>query len=50
LILTLAFLKVGATLFLLAIFLPLILFAAIIYPYRLYKRLQKEGKLGNPDL
>jgi uncharacterized membrane protein len=50
LIITLSLLKIGTALVILAVFLPFLLFSTVIYPYRLYRKLQKEGKLENPAL
>jgi immunity protein, SdpI family len=47
-ILTLFKLNLGISI--LIIVAPLVLYTAFIYPYLLYRKLQKEGKLNNPDL
>ena len=43
-------LKVNLGISLLIILVPLVLYTAFIYPYLLYRKLQKEGKLNKPDL
>ena len=46
----LTLLKVNWVISMIVILTPLVLFTAFIYPYLLYRRLQREGKLDKPVL
>ncbi len=50
LIIILTLFKVKMIIALTAVLTPLVIFTAIIYPYFLYRKLQKEGKQAGPDL
>ncbi len=50
LIIILTLLKVKLFISLIVILSPLVLYTAFIYPYFLFKKLQKEGNQKNPDL
>jgi len=46
----LSLLKIKITLALFAVFFPLLILTGFIYPFYLYRKLQKEGKIENPEL
>ena len=50
LMIVLSLFKVSMITSLTIVLIPLLVFTAFIYPYFLYRKLQKEGKLNNPDL
>lgn len=50
LIIILTLFKVNLIVSMTAVLTPLVIYTAFVYPYFLYRKLQKEGKQTNPDL
>lgn len=50
LIVILSLLKVKLEIILLSTLLPMLVFTSVLYPFSLYKKLEKDGRLTNPEL